>query len=122
MEIKDLQVKQGNVEIVVDVVDVSEPREFEKFGTTGRVANATVKDATGECKLTLWNDDVDKVKKGNKVKISNGYVNEYQGEMQLTSGKFGKIEVVGEAETSVTEEKKEAPAEESVEVEEEKVE
>jgi len=117
MEIKDLQVRQGNVDIVVDVVDVAEPREFQKFGTTGKVANATVKDATGECKLTLWNDDVDKVKKGDKVHITNGYVGEYQGEMQITSGKFGKLEVVGKADASAA-----APAEDSIEVEEEKVE
>ena len=131
MEIKDLQIRQGDVDIVVDVIDISEPREFQKFGTTGRVATATVKDATGECKLTLWNEDVDKIKKGNKVHITNGYVNEYQGEMQLTSGKFGKLEVVGEADagaaTETKEEKtgegKEEKAEEEVlDVEEEKVE
>lgn len=119
MEIKDLQVRQGNVDIVVDVMDVAEPREFQKFGTTGRVANATVKDATGECKLTLWNDDIDKVKKGDRVHLTNGYVGEYQGEMQITSGKFGKLEVVGKADAPA---EAAAAAEDTVEVEEEKVE
>ena len=45
-------------------------------------------------KLTLWNQDIDKVKIGSILKITNGYVNEFQGEKQLTSGKFGKLEVV----------------------------
>ncbi|MFH1849059.1 MAG: OB-fold nucleic acid binding domain-containing protein [archaeon] len=94
MAIKDLHAKQGNVDLVVEIVDVGEPREFQKFGTAGRVCNATAKDETGEIKLTLWNDDIDKVKKGDKVHIENGYVSEWQGEMQLGTGRFGKLEVV----------------------------
>lgn len=100
MEIKDLQIRQGNVEITVDVVDVSPPREFEKFGKKGKVASATVKDATGQVKLSLWNEQADQVKPGQKVKITNGYVSEWQGEPQLTTGKMGKLEVVGEAEAA----------------------
>ena len=100
MEIKDLQIRQGNVEITVDVVDISPPREFQKFGKAGKVASATVKDATGQVKLSLWNEQVDMVKPGQKVKITNGYVSEWQGEPQLTTGKMGKLEVVGEAEAA----------------------
>lgn len=97
MAVKDLQIRQGNVDIVVDVVDVGEVREFEKFGKTGRVATAIVKDETGDIKLTLWNDQIDSVKSGDKVHITNGYVSEWQGEPQLTTGKMGKLEVVGES-------------------------
>jgi len=97
MTIKDLKIKEGNVEIVVDIVDVGEAREFEKFGRSGRVATAVAKDETGDIKLTLWNEDIDKVKAGDKVKISNGYVSEWQGEAQLTTGKFGKMEIIGES-------------------------
>ncbi|MBN2112463.1 hypothetical protein JW707_05190 [Candidatus Woesearchaeota archaeon] len=95
MEIKDLQPKQGNIEVVGEVIDKGEIREFEKFGKKGRVCNAKIKDATGEITLTLWNEQIDQVNKGDTVHVINGYVNEWQGEMQLTSGKFGKIEVEG---------------------------
>ena len=100
MQIKDLKPKQGNVDVIVDVVDVGEAREFQKFGKPGRVANAIAKDGTGDIKLTLWNDDIDKVKAGDKVHLTNGYVNEWQGEMQLTTGKMGKMEIVGKADSS----------------------
>ena len=80
MEIKDLQPRQGKVEIVVEIVDKGEVREFSKFGNSGRVCNAAAKDATGEIKLSLWNEQVDQVNVGDKVKISNGYVSEFQGE------------------------------------------
>ena len=99
MQIKDLSPKQGNVDIVVDVVDVGSPREFQKFGKPGNVATAIAKDETGDIKLTLWNDDIDRIKAGDKVHLTNGYVNEWQGEMQLTTGRMGKIEVVGKAES-----------------------
>lgn len=98
MAVKDLQVRQGKVDITLDIVDVGEVREFEKFGRAGRVATAVGKDKTGDIKLTLWNDDIDMIKPGDKVHITNGYVGEWQGEPQLTTGRFGKLEVIKENE------------------------
>lgn len=104
MNIKELKPKQGNVDIVVDVVDVGDPREFQKFGKLGKVATALAKDETGDVKLTLWNEDIEKVKSGDRVHLINGYVNEWQGEMQLTTGRIGKIEVVGKASVDLNKE------------------
>ena len=92
--IKDLQSKQGKVEIEAEVIEISPPREFNKFGKVGRVANAKIKDESGTIVLTLWNDEIDKVKVGSKIKIMNGYVSEWQGEKQLSAGRFGQIEVI----------------------------
>ncbi len=122
MAIKDLKIREGKVDIVVEVIDKGDVREFEKFGKPGRVCNAKVKDDSGEMTLTLWNDEIDKVKIGDKIHIINGYVSEWQGEPQLTAGRLGKMEVVGSkepAEEKETEEKsEEEPAEEPVEEEE----
>ncbi|MFC1801189.1 OB-fold nucleic acid binding domain-containing protein [Nanoarchaeota archaeon] len=98
MEIKDLQPKQGSVDLVLEIVEKGDVREFEKFGKTGRVCNATAKDDSGQIKLTLWNEQVDQVNVGDKIHIANGYVGEYQGEKQLSTGKFGKIEIVEKGE------------------------
>ena len=97
MQIKDLKPKQGNVDVIMDIVDVGDPREFQKFGKPGKVATAIAKDETGDIKLTLWNEDIEKVNAGDKVHLVDGYVNEWQGEMQLTTGRMGKLEVVGKA-------------------------
>lgn len=94
MKIADLRKGQGKVNIEVEVVSIGEIREFQKFGKSGRVATAVVKDDSGETNLTLWNEDIDKVSAGSKVKIENGYVSEFQGEPQLTAGKFGKLIVL----------------------------
>ena len=98
MQIKDLKPKMGSVDVTIDVVDIGDVREFNKFGKPGRVSTAIAKDETGDIKLTLWNEDIDKVKAGDKIHLTNGYVNEWQGEMQLTTGRMGKMEVVGKAE------------------------
>lgn len=94
LKIADLKLRQRNVNIEVEVVDIGEIREFEKFGRKGRVATAVVKDDTGEIKIPLWNEDIDKVSVGDKVKIENGYVSEFQGEKQLTAGRFGTLTVL----------------------------
>jgi len=112
MEIKDLQARQGNVEIVATVKEISEPREFEKFGKSGKVANAIIEDVSGKIKLSLWNEQVDKVNVGNKVHIMNGYVSEWQGKLQLTTGKFGTLEIVEGSEEETNKEETEKPNEE----------
>ena len=94
MEIKDLQANQGKVDLVLEIVEKEEPRTFEKFGKSGKVCNVKVKDASGEVKMTLWNEDVDKVSQEDKMHLENDWCSEYQGEKQISAGKFGKIEVV----------------------------
>ncbi len=94
MEIKDIQANQGGVDIVAEVVEKEEPRSFEKFGKTGQVCSAKLKDGSGEVKMTLWNEDIEKVKVGDKIHLEKGWCSEYQGEKQVSAGKFGKIEVV----------------------------
>ncbi len=119
MQVKDLKPRQGNVNIELDVIEVGEAREFQKFGNAGRVANATAKDETGQIKVSLWNEDVDRVKAGDKIRITNGWVSEFQGEMQLSAGRMGKLEVLGEE--SKTSDKKEKKGKKK-EVEEEEIE
>ena len=104
MQVKDLKPRQGNVDIILDITNVESPREFQKFGKPGKVANATGRDGTGEVKVTLWNEDIEKVSTGDKIQITNGYVNEWQGEMQLTTGRLGKLEVVGKSSVDLNKE------------------
>jgi replication factor A1 len=102
MALKDLQARQGDVDIIADVIEKGEVREFEKFGKTGRVCNAKIKDESGEMSLTLWNEDIDKVDVGDRIHIEKGYVGEWQGELQLTTGKFGTLSVVSKAQSSTS--------------------
>ena len=95
MKISEITPNQGNIDATIEIISVEEPREFEKYGKKLRVANAIARDDSSEIKLTLWNEDVDKVKAGMTLHITNGYCSEFKGEKQLTTGKFGKFEVLG---------------------------
>ena len=94
MKISELEKGKTGVEVEGTIKEIGDVRSFDKYGRTLRVANAVLTDDSGEVKLTLWNDDIEKVKQGDKVRITNGYVNEYQGEKQLTTGKTGKLEIL----------------------------
>lgn len=98
MEIKDCQPNQGKIEVVAEVVHKEEPRTFSKFGKKGKVCSVRIQDASGEILLTLWNEDIEKVNVGDTLKLDNCWCSEFKGEKQLSTGKFGKIEVMQKSE------------------------
>ncbi|KAF6242640.1 DNA-binding protein [Nitrosopumilus sp. b1] len=87
---------RSGVNIEGTVERKGEPRTVnKKAGGTIDVCDAYLVDAEGgEIKLTLWGDDIAKVNDGNKLKITNGYTNSFKGEVSLTKGKFGQMEVI----------------------------
>ncbi|MBT3985460.1 DNA-binding protein [archaeon] len=93
MKVKDIKPKQRKIDVELTIKDFGDERSFSKFGTSGRVITALGFDDTGKICVTLWNEDVDRVKIGDKIKITNGYSSEFQGILQITSGKLGKLEV-----------------------------
>ncbi len=94
MKISEINLSSRKVNIEASVTSMEEPREINtRFGAT-RVANAVVEDDTGNIKLVLWGDETDKCKEGDRIKIENGYVKEWNGELQLSVGKFGKLSVI----------------------------
>ncbi len=66
----------------------------KKDGGTIDVCDAYLVDESGEIRLTLWGDDIPKISDGSKVKITNGYTNTFKGEVSLTKGKYGQLEVL----------------------------
>jgi len=96
MNIKDLTEGQKSVEVVGMITDVTSPRTVSlKAGGTSNVADATLMDEKGDSiKLSLWNEDIESVAKGVKVRIKNGYVSSYRGEKQLSVGKYGTLEII----------------------------
>ncbi len=84
------------VEVEASVVDKGAPRQVKaRFGDEMfNVADAIVQDDSGSIKLTLWNEQIDQVNIGDNIKIENGYVTSFKGEIQLNVGKFGKLSIL----------------------------
>jgi len=96
MKIKDVLAQQAATLENVEVIEKAEVRTFQKYGKEGRVCNARVKDDTGDLKLTLWNEDIDTVNEGDKISIIDGWVSEWQGTKQISTGRNGKLVKAGE--------------------------
>jgi len=94
MNISEIQPGMMGLTIKGTVKEVSEPREVNtKFGTQTSVANAVLIDSSGEVKLTLWGDQIPKVKVGDEIEIVNGISKEWMGEIQVSVGKRGQLNV-----------------------------
>jgi len=66
-----------------------------RVGGSSRVCDAKGKDAEGGIvALSLWNDEVDRVSVGDHVRIVNGWAREWRGEVQVSAGRLGKLEIV----------------------------
>jgi len=77
------------------VTEKSDPREVtSRFkDQTYRVSTAIMSDETGTIKLTLWNDQIEMVNVNDIIRIENGYITSFRGEIQLNVGKFGTLTV-----------------------------
>ena len=91
-DIKDLQDGMKRVTVEAKVVEKGDVREVKsRFkDETYRIVDAVIADETGSVKLTLWNEQIEQVNVGDNVKVDNGYVTSFKGEIQLNVGKFAK--------------------------------
>lgn len=95
MKIEELKDGMRRVSVVAKVIEKSEPREVRSRyrDETYRVADAIISDETGKIKLTLWNQQIDQVNIDDTVKIENGYIRSFRGEIQLNVGKYGTLTI-----------------------------
>lgn len=96
MEIKELRDGMKRVEVEGKIVEKGNPRQVQsRFKDESyNVADAVVADDTGSIKLTLWNEQIDQINVNDNIKIENGYITSFKGEIQLNVGKYGKLTVL----------------------------
>ncbi|MBI2578150.1 MAG: DNA-binding protein [Candidatus Aenigmarchaeota archaeon] len=94
MQIAELKNGSSKVSITAKVVEKGKTREVNTRFGQNQVAEATIEDASGSIVLVLWGDEIMKINDGDSIKIENGYVKEWNGTLQLSVGKFGKLTVL----------------------------
>jgi len=94
--INQLRSGMTRLDTVEGVIDsIGEPRTVNlRTGGQAQVADAIIKDETGQIKLTLWDAQIKMVKAGSKVTVENGYINSFKGENSLNVGKYGKLNII----------------------------
>ena len=98
-KISELNPSSRAVNVLAKVVSKSEVRNITagRDGEAHKVSDALVGDETGCIYLTLWDDNIDKVKEGDTVNVKNGYVNLFRGNMRLNVGRYGTLEIAEQA-------------------------
>jgi replication factor A1 len=93
-KVGDLTPQSKAVNVTAKVVSKTEIREIPmgRDGSPHKVSDALVGDETGVVYLTLWDDNIEKVNDGDTVRVENGYVTLFKGNIRLNIGKYGKLE------------------------------
>jgi len=94
VKVEGLNPQSRQLNLTVKVVSKGEVRETvsRTDGTSHKVSDALVADETGSIYMTLWDDNIDKVKEGDVIDVKNGYVSLFKGSMRLNIGRFGSFE------------------------------
>jgi len=93
-KVGDLTPQSKAVNVTAKVVSKTEIREIPmgRDGSPHKVSDALIGDETGVVYLTLWDDNIEKVNDGDTIRVENGYVTLFKGNIRLNIGKYGKLE------------------------------
>jgi replication factor A1 len=94
MKINEIKNGMSGVFTEGEITVKSEARRVNTRYGERSVADAMIEDDTGTIKISLWEDQIDRVKIGNKVSINGAYVTEFRNELQLNIPRSGKLEII----------------------------
>lgn len=83
----------ANANIDATITAISPVRDVTTSRGPSQVADATLQDDSGTITFTLWGEDTKKYRVGQKVKITDGWVKDFRGKLQVSLGRSGKITV-----------------------------
>ncbi len=81
VKVIDLRSGMGAVDVTARVIEINE-RETEVEGVSKKVFSGVIADETGKAQFTSWHDF--KLKEGDVLRITGGYVKSWKGIPQLT--------------------------------------
>ena len=97
MKVSELKDGLRRLDVEAKIIEKEETRTVNlRAGGTANVCDFTIQDETGSIKLSLWDDMIEQVKVGDKVKVENGYTNSFRGDVRVNVGRYGKLEVFNE--------------------------
>ncbi len=97
-----MKVKDVRSDSKVDLLELTVKEKGEVRNVSTRMGASRVCDAKceddegGQITLSLWNDEIDKVNVNDKVRMTNGWARQFRGNLQVSAGRLGKLEVLGQ--------------------------
>ena len=93
-QIKDLKAGMKRINLKAKVLEVPKSKMiYTRYGTTASVSNVLITDETGSVRMSLWNDQIERVHKDDVINITNCKVGWYRGEPQIRIGRRGNITI-----------------------------
>jgi replication factor A1 len=97
MEISEVREGMRRVDVEGTVRDLQPARTVTlRAGGETKVLEAFLYDESGSAKVKInfWGDEMANIAEGVHVKVTNGYITSFRGELGLNIGKYGKLEVL----------------------------
>jgi len=91
--VRDLKPGMSHVNISVKVLNISESGQVvTSAGIDHEILELEVGDKSGSIKLVLWDEKIiPDLRKGDMVKIENGFVTSFKGMWRINVGRYGTI-------------------------------
>jgi ssDNA-binding replication factor A large subunit len=96
MQLSMLRPGMEEISLIVTLIRLDEPREVTtNYGFTHKILDGEVKDSTGTMNLSIWNEQIDKLKDicpGDTVKLIDCFITSFQGTLSINIGRESDIE------------------------------
>jgi len=94
LKVGDLKPGFMNINTIVKVVNVglTQVISSRRDRSERQIADALVGDETGSVILTLWEQQIGRIKAGETLEIKNGYTSLFKGSLRLNVGGRGTLE------------------------------
>jgi len=83
-----------NLEGIISEKEIPQIINSWKVGPANVCSAYLVDDYDDKIKITLWNEDIKRIKNGSRIRILNGYSTKYQDEISVSPGWKGKLEIL----------------------------
>ena len=83
----------SNASFDATIIAISPVRDVTTSRGPSQVADATLQDDTGTILLTLWGDDTKRFSVGQKIRVTDCWVKDFRGKMQISTGRSGTISI-----------------------------
>jgi replication factor A1 len=83
------------IDLKATVLEIPKPNMFwTRFGAQVHISNVFIGDETGTMRMSLFNEQIEMVSKGDQISIENARVATFRGERQLRIGKSASLNVI----------------------------
>jgi replication factor A1 len=95
LQIGELRFGMKGVDVTGKIVEVPPIKPvISRWGSECYVSNVMISDETGSIRLSLWNKQIDKVRVGDEVELTNCYVSRFAGVPQLRLRRKSTMSVI----------------------------